>query len=105
MTHGEYLSVRRFGVLDGLRAIAILLVFTAHQRGDLFPVFHGATGVTLFFVLSGFLITTLLLREEDRFGKVNFASFYVRRTFRIYPMYVGIVVLYCVLILGLGMDA
>jgi peptidoglycan/LPS O-acetylase OafA/YrhL len=92
-------------VLDGLRAIAILLVFTAHQRGDLFPVFHGATGVTLFFVLSGFLITTLLLREEDRFGKVNFASFYVRRTFRIYPMYVGIVVLYCVLILGLGMDA
>jgi peptidoglycan/LPS O-acetylase OafA/YrhL len=105
MTHGEYLSVRRFGVLDGLRAIAILLVFTAHQRGDLFPVFHGATGVTLFFVLSGFLITTLLLREEDRFGKVNFASFYIRRTFRIYPMYVGIVVLYCVLILGLGMDA
>jgi peptidoglycan/LPS O-acetylase OafA/YrhL len=105
MTHAEYLTVRRFGVLDGLRAIAILLVFTAHQGGALWPVFHGATGVTLFFVLSGYLITTLLLREEDRFGKVDFASFYVRRTFRIYPMFFGIIAFYCVLILVLGMDA
>src|SRR3954464_654217 len=105
MTHAEFRAVRRFGSLDGLRAIAILLVFTAHQRGDLFPLFHGATGVTLFFVLSGFLITTLLLREEDRHGKVDFASFYVRRTFRIYPMFLGVIALYCVLILGLGMDA
>jgi peptidoglycan/LPS O-acetylase OafA/YrhL len=53
LTHAEYLGLRRFGALDGLRAIAILLVFTAHQRGELWPVFHGATGVTLFFVLSG----------------------------------------------------
>jgi peptidoglycan/LPS O-acetylase OafA/YrhL len=105
MTHAEYLTIRRLGVLDGLRAIAILLVFTAHQRGDLWPAFHGATGVTLFFVLSGYLITTLLLREEDRFGGVDFASFYVRRTFRIYPMFLGVIALYCVLILGLGMDA
>ena len=105
MPHAEYLAIRRFGVLDGLRAIAILLVFTAHQRGDLFPFLHGATGVTLFFVLSGYLITTLLLREEDRAGKVDFASFYVRRTFRIYPMYLGVIALYCVLILVLGMDA
>lgn len=105
MTHAEYLGIRRFGVLDGLRALAILLVFTAHQRGDLFTVFHGATGVTLFFVLSGYLITTLLLREEGRKGRVDFASFYVRRTFRIYPMFLGTIALYCVLILGLGMDA
>ena len=105
MTHADYLGQRRFGALDGLRAIAILLVFTAHQRGDLFPVFHGATGVTLFFVLSGFLITSLLLREEDRTGKVDFRSFYIRRTFRIYPLYFGIIALYCVLILGLGMDS
>jgi peptidoglycan/LPS O-acetylase OafA/YrhL len=104
-THVEYLSIRRFGALDGLRAIAILLVFTAHQRGDLWPHFNGATGVTLFFVLSGYLITTLLLREEDRAGKVDFSSFYIRRTFRIYPMYLGVVALYCVLILGLGMDS
>ena len=105
MTHAEFLAVRRFGSLDGLRAIAILLVFTAHQRGDLFPVFHGATGVTLFFVLSGFLITTLLLREEDRTGKVDFRSFYIRRAFRIYPMYLSVIALYCVLILGAGMDS
>jgi peptidoglycan/LPS O-acetylase OafA/YrhL len=105
MTHAEYLTTRRFGVLDGLRAIAILLVFTAHLRGDLWPVIHGATGVTLFFVLSGYLITTLLLREEARFGKVDFRAFYVRRTFRIYPLYLGVIALYCVLILGLGMEA
>jgi peptidoglycan/LPS O-acetylase OafA/YrhL len=105
MTHAEYLSIRRFGVLDGLRAIAILLVFTAHQRDGMWHALHGPTGVTLFFVLSGYLITTLLLREEDRFGKINFASFYVRRTFRIYPMFLGVIALYCVLILGLGMDA
>ena len=105
MTHAEYRAIGRFGVLDGLRAIAILLVFTAHQRGDLWPVFHGATGVTLFLVLSGYLITTLLLREEDRFTRVDFASFYIRRTFRIYPMFLGVIALYCVLILGLGMDA
>jgi peptidoglycan/LPS O-acetylase OafA/YrhL len=105
MTHAEFLGLRRFGVLDGLRAIAILLVFTAHQRGSLWPVFHGATGVTLFFVLSGFLITTLLLREEDRSGRVDFTAFYIRRTFRIYPMFLGTIALYCVLILGLGMDA
>ena len=103
-THAEYLSIRRFGALDGLRAIAILLVFTAHQRGDVWPSFHGATGVTLFFVLSGYLITTLLLREEDRAGAVDFSSFYLRRTFRIYPMYLGVIALYCVLILGVGMD-
>jgi peptidoglycan/LPS O-acetylase OafA/YrhL len=105
LTHAEFLAIRRFGVLDGLRAIAILLVFTAHQRDGMWHALHGPTGVTLFFVLSGFLITTLLLREEDRFGKVRFASFYVRRTFRIYPMYLGTIALYCVLILGLGMDA
>jgi peptidoglycan/LPS O-acetylase OafA/YrhL len=105
MTHAEYLTTRRFGVLDGLRAIAILLVFTAHLRGDLWPGIHGATGVTLFFVLSGYLITTLLLREEARFGKVDFRAFYVRRTFRIYPLYLGVIALYCVLILGLGMEA
>jgi peptidoglycan/LPS O-acetylase OafA/YrhL len=105
LTHAEYLGIRRFGVLDGLRAIAILLVFTAHQRDGMWHALHGPTGVTLFFVLSGFLITTLLLREEDRFGKVAFASFYVRRTFRIYPMFLGTIALYCVLILGLGMDA
>ncbi|TFV63564.1 UNVERIFIED_ORG: acyltransferase [Bacillus sp. AZ43] len=105
LTHAEYLGIRRFGVLDGLRALAIILVFTAHLRGDLWPALHGATGVTLFFVLSGYLITTLLLREEDRHGSVDFRSFYVRRTFRIYPMFLGTIALYCVLILGLGMDA
>lgn len=105
LTHAEYLAAGRFRVLDGLRAIAILLVFTAHPREAWWQALHGPTGVTLFFVLSGFLITTLLLREEARYGRVNFASFYVRRTFRIYPMFFGVFALYCVLVLVLGMQA
>lgn len=106
LTHDEFLGLRRFGSLDGLRAIAITLVFTAHiGHQQLWPHLHGASGVTLFFVLSGFLITTLLLREEDRSGRVGFGSFYVRRAFRIYPMFLGVLALYCVLILGLGLEA
>ncbi|MCW2682661.1 MAG: Peptidoglycan/LPS O-acetylase OafA/YrhL, contains acyltransferase and SGNH-hydrolase domain [Blastococcus sp.] len=104
LTHGDYAGTRRFAVLDGLRAIAILLVFTAHPRGDIWPFLHGASGVTLFFVLSGFLITTLLLREEDRRGRVDLRSFFIRRTFRIYPLFLAIFALYCVLILVLGMQ-
>ena len=104
--HGEYLSTRRFPALDGLRAIAVLLVFTAHPADrTLWAPLHGSTGVTLFFVLSGFLITTLLLREEARYGRVSFRGFYLRRLFRIYPMYFAVLALYCVLILGLGFQA
>jgi peptidoglycan/LPS O-acetylase OafA/YrhL len=104
MSHAEFLGTRRFPVLDGLRALAILMVFTAHPRGGMWPPLHGSTGVTLFFVLSGFLITTLLLREEDRDGRVNFRAFYLRRTFRIYPMFFAVFFLYCVLVLVLGMQ-
>jgi peptidoglycan/LPS O-acetylase OafA/YrhL len=59
--------------------------------------------VTLFFVISGFLITTLLLREEDSFGRVSIWRFYVRRLFRITPMYYFTLLLYAVLVLGFGM--
>ena len=89
--------------LDGLRAVAVMNVFAAHS-GMPIPI-PGNFGVTIFFFLSGYLITTLLLREEDRVGRVDFRAFYIRRTFRIYPLYLGVVVLYCVLILGLGMEA
>jgi peptidoglycan/LPS O-acetylase OafA/YrhL len=65
----------------------------------------GWHGVTIFFVLSGFLITTLALREEEHRGRLNLRAFYIRRCFRLFPAYYAVLALYCVLILGLGIGA
>ena len=54
---------------------------------------NGWVGVQVFFVLSGFLITTLLLRERDRFGRVDLRAFWVRRALRIWPLYYLVVVI------------
>jgi len=77
--------------LDGTRTVAFLLVFCAHSsllgaHSNLVPA---TLGVTIFFFLSGYLITTLLRREYDRTGTVNLRDFYIRRTLRIFaPLYV-----------------
>ena len=70
-------------VLDGLRGVAIATVFLVHLYSPLFP--GGGSGVMLFFVLSGFLITKLALEEADRTGGLSLAQFYIRRLFRIFP--------------------
>jgi peptidoglycan/LPS O-acetylase OafA/YrhL len=78
--------------LDGVRAVAVLLVLVSHSVlfGE-FAWLHdaglmgGYAGICLFFVLSGYLITRLLLREEDRFGDVSLKDFYLRRAFRLFP--------------------
>lgn len=71
--------------LDGIRAIAFLIVFIAHARlGSPFP---GNFGVTLFFFLSGYLITTRMRIEFAQSGGVSLRHFYLRRTFRIFPPY------------------
>ena len=70
-------------VLDGLRGVAIAIVFLVHLYSPLFP--GGGSGVMLFFVLSGFLITKLALEEADRTGGLSLSQFYVRRVFRIFP--------------------
>jgi peptidoglycan/LPS O-acetylase OafA/YrhL len=70
--------------LDGIRACAILLVFVSHlgTMGRLVP---GGLGVTLFFFLSGFLITSLLRAEAATTGRIDLGQFYARRTLRIFP--------------------
>lgn len=97
--------------LDGLRFFAFLAVFIFHNGIPQFPrwvnsAIHGVvprsasgpnlgyqlqqngwTGVQLFFILSGYLITTLLLREEHRYGRISLRSFWVRRALRIQPLY------------------
>ncbi len=71
-------------MLDGLRGIAIALVVADHA----WSVGHGGSvGVTLFFVLSGFLITNLLITEEKTTGSISLKNFYIRRGFRLLPAF------------------
>ncbi len=81
---------RRFPALDGVRAVAAVAVVVFHFGGPSFAWASGWLGVHVFFVLSGFLITTLALREEDRRGKISLRDFYVRRVFRIWPAYFAV---------------
>src|SRR5580700_5174732 len=69
--------------LDGLRGLAVLLVIGIHFRPSLMA--GGWIGVNLFFVLSGFLITSLLLREWALRGGINLGRFYLRRALRLLP--------------------
>ena len=73
----------RIAELDGLRAIAVLAVIAYHLTPAAVP--GGFLGVDLFFVLSGYLITSLLLDEERRSGSVSLSAFYARRALRILP--------------------
>src|ERR1041385_245035 len=92
--------------LDGLRAISIALVFTdhIHQMVPALPqiLIGGFLGVDVFFVVSGFLITSLLLEERERFGSVNLRQFYFRRALRLLPALFGILLVTCALGLFLG---
>lgn len=69
--------------LDGIRAFAVLLVFFSHSGYH--HIVPGGLGVTVFFFLSGFLITTLLVREYKRDSSINFKAFYLRRVYRLFP--------------------
>lgn len=86
----------RFGhilELDGFRGLAVLLVTAGHfleyhlrgRNGNTLSLALGQTGVLLFFVLSGFLITGLLQREREATGRIGFRNFYVRRALRLLP--------------------
>lgn len=81
--------------LDGLRAIAVSLVFFAHS--GLEAIVPGGLGVTIFFILSGYLITTLMRVEHHHNGDINFRNFYVRRFLRLMPPLVIVVAIAAVL--------
>lgn len=76
-------SVHRIPSLDGIRALSIMLVFAAHV--GLGPYGTGDFGVTIFFFLSGYLITTLMRAEYEKNGVVNLGHFWLRRALRILP--------------------
>jgi peptidoglycan/LPS O-acetylase OafA/YrhL len=71
--------------LDGVRAFAIIAVVLTHAGMPGFEA--GWIGVDLFFALSGFLITTLLLLEQDRVGRISYKDFLIRRALRLMPAY------------------
>ena len=92
-------TTERLHGLDTLRALAILVVMVFHLQSYL-PSFWSAVGnagwmgVDMFFVLSGFLIGSQLLRPYLRGGKVALTDFYIRRAFRILPAYLVVLLLY-----------
>lgn len=104
----DYRAQSMFGSLDALRAFSILAVLWHHTT--LVPVWfnelvpgatYGFLGVDLFFVLSGFLIVTLLLRERERNGNISLKHFYIRRSVRIFPLYYGTLAAFALLYLVL----
>ncbi|MDA9554704.1 acyltransferase [Pelobium sp.] len=99
--------------LNGLRAISIIMVVLYHlqKRNGIFDAYSkkiwlapfisfirdGQLGVNIFFVISGFLITSLLINEEKETGKISIKSFYIRRIIRIFPAYYFLLAIYLVL--------
>jgi len=77
--------------LDGVRAIGVTLVLVAHAAKPLY--LPGFFGVDVFFVLSGFLITTLLWYELEARHRIAFGRFYLRRAIRLYPALIVTLVL------------
>ena len=91
---------RYFSGLDGLRAISVVAVIWCHVAGPqpINLLNQGNKGVDLFFAISGFLVTTLLLREYRERGSISLTQFYIRRSLRIFPLYYAVLLLYCVLV-------
>src|SRR6185437_3475632 len=85
----------RIAALDGLLAVAVAVVIFGHTLLTAVPtgnsiynvLLNESMGVTLFFVLSGFLITNILVREREKTGTISRRNFYARRALRILPAY------------------
>jgi len=108
--HEAFRKTKFFGSLDGLRCLSILAVIWHHTAGHSFELplaGRGYHGVTLFFAISGFLITTLLLREREKIGTIDLKKFYIRRSLRIFPLYYTVLLIYVVLVMIMerGTDA
>lgn len=101
------MNMKKIPSLNGLRAISITIVILYHLLTITFRfdtakvsrilIFNGLIGVNIFFVISGFLITALLLNEEAKAGHVSIANFYTRRMLRIFPAYFFMLAVYFVL--------
>ena len=107
------MTTQKYESINGLRAISIFLVLTHHfilqynilknfkdvrWMGPILKLLNdGQLGVNVFFVISGFLITSLLLQEEAKTKRVSLKNFYIRRTLRIFPAYYFLLLVYFIL--------
>jgi peptidoglycan/LPS O-acetylase OafA/YrhL len=85
--------------LDGLRALAIFWVLNFHSGGQLGALFSkrgGWAGVDAFFVISGFLITGILLKEQTKTASIGLKNFYARRALRLVPAYILFIIVTCI---------
>lgn len=102
--YADFKASTYFPSLNGIRAICALIVIKEHAKwsfdGSPQMLQWGFLGVDMFFVISGFLIVTLLLRERDREGRIDLKQFYVRRTLRIFPIYYLMIA--CLFVLAVG---
>jgi peptidoglycan/LPS O-acetylase OafA/YrhL len=106
-------STSRLSSLDGWRAVSILMVLGDHNTyasgfpSALKPItlvfFDGGLGVRFFFIISGFLITWLMMLEKDKTGSVSLREFYIRRCLRILPIYIAYLTVLAILQLS-GLD-
>src|SRR6516165_5680332 len=79
--------------LDGIRGISVLIVVLGHSGFD--ALVPGGLGVTIFFFLSGYLISTLMLAEHDRAGTISISRFYARRMLRLMPsLFISLAIAY-----------
>lgn len=100
-------SVGRVTSLDGLRGATVIIVFVSHLEiilpiPRLAVVPGGTVSLESFFVLSGFLITALMLREQQRTGNVNFKGFYRRRAVRLLPPLMAVLAFQCLMVMASG---
>ncbi len=93
----RYHATSHFAAFDGLRAVAIAAVVFHHATPRPLSGWlgRGHLGVQLFFALSGFLITSLLLREWRATGRLALVAFWVRRSLRLFPLYYAVLALFC----------
>lgn len=87
-------SIGYIPAMDGLRALAVLVVYVFHATKPLST--GGFIGVDVFFVISGFLITALLIKEWNRFSHINFKNFYIRRALRLLPALIFMLGMYLI---------
>ncbi len=104
-SYNQFQEKKEIPNLDGLRALSIIAVLLHHTPSFEVPALaalqeNGRLGVQLFFIISGFLICTLFIREQKANGSVSLYNFYIRRSLRLFPLYYLALAITALLVFG-----